>query len=434
MKNQNVFHPNSPHNDTALTLSGHWLTFARATWLLIACVGIVMFAVGVPLHYQQLLIPCAASDCLSFLQLTLDGLPSLTALGMTINEYAAIQLGLFIMVAVVFTGVGFLIFLKRSHEVMALVSSLWLVTLGLTLFEGEVRAVAYTYPWTEPVAFGLVWLGGVVLLVLFFYIFPNGRFVPRWSKWVCIGTIILFIIFGIADQAFPETQLYETIGQTAWGIMILSGIGFQIFRYRRVSTANERLQTKWVIFAMLATFAALLFMIWSLTARQTYNAALQNEAIQNIVEIGFVAFGFLAIPIGIGFSILRYRLYDIDFIIRRTVQYSLVSALLAVVYFGSITVIQGGITAVTTSQSPFAIVLSTLLVAALFNPLRRRVQKFIDRRFYRQKYDAQQVLARFAETARDETDMERLTGELARVVQETMQPEIAGIWIKTNSS
>jgi hypothetical protein len=128
---------------------------------------------------------------------------------------------------------------------------------------------------------------------------------------------------------------------------------------------------------------------------------------------------------------LYHRLWDIDIIIRRTVQYSIVSAVLAAVYFGSITLIQGGITAVTNTQSPFAIVLSTLLVAALFNPLRQRVQAFIDRRFYRQKYDAQQVLAQFAQTARDEVDMEALQTELLRVVQETMQPQTITLWLKS---
>jgi hypothetical protein len=129
-------------------------------------------------------------------------------------------------------------------------------------------------------------------------------------------------------------------------------------------------------------------------------------------------------------SMMRYRLWDIDLLIRRTVTYGLVTALLAFVYFGGIVVTQAIFRSLTATESPIAIVFSTLLIAALFNPLRIRIQAFIDRRFYRQKYDAQQVLADFAQTARDEVDMEALQTELLRVVQETMQPESVSIWVK----
>ncbi|MEK7324856.1 MAG: hypothetical protein AAB217_06315, partial [Chloroflexota bacterium] len=138
----------------------------------------------------------------------------------------------------------------------------------------------------------------------------------------------------------------------------------------------------------------------------------------------------LLLPISLAIAILRYRLFDIDLIIRRTLQYSLLSGLLALTYFGIVVVLESLFRSLTGQNSPVAIVLSTLAIAALFNPVRRRVQDFIDRRFYRKKYDAAKVIAEFAATCRDETDLDKLTARLVEVVDETMQPESVTLWLK----
>jgi hypothetical protein len=139
----------------------------------------------------------------------------------------------------------------------------------------------------------------------------------------------------------------------------------------------------------------------------------------------------MTIPAAITIAILKYRLWDIDVIIRKTLVYTVLTALLALVYFGSAVLLQrlfGALTCV--EGSPLAVVVSTLAIAALFSPLRRRIQDAIDRRFYRKKYDARQVLAEFAIMARDETDLDALTAELARVVQGTLQPEGVSLWLQ----
>ena len=138
----------------------------------------------------------------------------------------------------------------------------------------------------------------------------------------------------------------------------------------------------------------------------------------------------LGLPVAITIAISRYRLWDIDLILRRTLQYALLTGLLALVYFGLVVILQNLFATFSNQQSPIIIVISTLAIAAMFNPLRLRVQDFIDRRFFRKKYDAEQTLARFAAAARDEVDMDILTAKLVNVIDETLQPEKVNLWLK----
>ena len=295
----------------------------------------------------------------------------------------------------------------------------------------------------------LEWLM-VLAISLFVWLFPNGRFLSRRWQQVANLMIGLLLIFGLLSffwptslfrwapqDVLPDAQnplglpfnahpLWETVIFTGRSWLMSSFMigGFLLLALRwRHTQGDERQQIKW--FALFVAVFGTLFISVENIGEASYPAIFDGWFYFFVVTSFF-----LGLPIIFGITIFKYRLYDIDIIIRRTVQYGVVSALLAAVYFGSITLIQGGITAVTATQSPLAIVISTLLIAALFNPLRQRVQAFVDRRFYRQKYDAQQVLADFAQTARDEVEMDALQTELLRVVQETMQPEKISLWIK----
>jgi hypothetical protein len=157
--------------------------------------------------------------------------------------------------------------------------------------------------------------------------------------------------------------------------------------------------------------------------------SLWGAVLENLMVLSFAG-----VPVAIGFAVLKYRLYDIDLLINRTLVYGSLSATLIAVYFGGIVVLQRLFVTLTGERSTLAVVTSTLLIAALFNPLRRRIQSFIDRRFYRSRYDARKTLEAFSLTLRDETDLEALNVDLVGVVRETMQPEHVSLWLRPDAA
>jgi len=211
-------------------------------------------------------------------------------------------------------------------------------------------------------------------------------------------------------------------------VCLLVGVVTQIYRYRRISTPLERQQTKWVVYGLLIWFGLLLVQ----SIPFYYQGSLPEGAAQPWWILPLSMFWWLSmitLPLSIGLAVLRYRLFDIDVIIRRTLVYAALTVTLAVVFFGAVALLQAAFAAVSGQQSAVSVVISTLLIAALFAPLRRRIQTDIDRRFYRQKYDAEKTLARFAATLREEVELEALTGQLLEVIAETMQPTSVSLWL-----
>jgi hypothetical protein len=293
----------------------------------------------------------------------------------------------------------------------------------------------------------MYWLLGIFPVFLIALLFPTGKpLSPRW-RWAVVYAIGMFVYFCIlaffGETIAPETSLYgvdwsvpNPIGfldlstndtlWTAWfaGIAVLAllCVASIVFRYRRAAVV-ERKQITWLLYAV-----GLFTSFYALTL------PLNTENFGGNLWNLFLGLFMLAIPVAIGMAILRYRLFDIDLIIRKTLVYGALTATLALVFFGGVTLLQQVVGRITgTEDSPIIIVISTLLIAALFTPLRRRIQDFIDRRFYRQKYNAEQALADFAASARSETDLEALTSKLVEVVSQTMQPEQVSLWVKPTS-
>jgi hypothetical protein len=218
----------------------------------------------------------------------------------------------------------------------------------------------------------------------------------------------------IGIKGMPPIEEHPLFGLLVVCMMIgVLGAAVVVFvRFRR-SRGVERQQIKWFLCAVALVPIYIVF--------------------QSLPLVADLLFGLVIIapPIAIGVAVLRYRLYDIDIIIRRTLIYAVLTAILALVYLGSVVVLQDLYQALTGEQTRVAVVLSTLVIAAMFNPLRRRIQNAIDRRFYRQKYSSEQALASFTAIARDETDLEALSRRLIDVVTETVHPEQVSLWLRS---
>lgn len=278
-------------------------------------------------------------------------------------------------------------------------------------------------------------VGPILLFILVPLYFPTGRPVSRrWGlvAWLAIGmlpvmTVIKAVSPGetVSDSGIsnpwsvealrPIVETLDPIGFVYYFGLIFAAAASLLVRLWR-SRGEERQQLKWF------TFAASFIPIWFLT-----NAPIQRAvpALFSIMDALVIA----SVPVATGIAILRYRLYDIDRIINRALVYAALTATLVLVYFGSVVGLQYVFRALTGGDSTLAVVASTLLIAALFNPLRRGVQAFIDRRFYRRKYDAVRTLETFAVRLREETDLDRLGEDLVSVVRETVQPEHASLWL-----
>jgi hypothetical protein len=288
------------------------------------------------------------------------------------------------------------------------------------------------------------WLLLIFPLLLILLLFPNGRPpTPRW-RWVSVAAIAwatLFVLLATFSQKLttPDRVFDNPIGVLRQGtIQLLAGVwiaGLLVLvvacsvalfvRYRRTND-TEREQIKWLL------YACALFLVVYLGG--TVSGVGGSSSIGGYIWGVFFGLSLMTLPAAIGIAILRYRLYEIDVVINRTLVYGPLTALLALVYVGSVVGLQAIFRALSAQESTLAIVASTLTIAALFGPLRRRVQALVDRRFYRRKYDARRTLEIFSATLRDETDLEALNGELVGVVSETMQPEHVSLWLRPDTA
>jgi hypothetical protein len=415
------------------TLRGRWLLLARMAWVAVTITALAIVLFSVPSSFEHYRSVCtAASEVCSERaagQPTPEGVRALQDVGLSVRSFALLNVVIDKVFELVWFAVGAIIFWRRSDDWMALLVSVFLVAFGTVAVDPTAaNSLISSQPaWWLPVR--SVEILGSVCVVLFFLLFPSGRFVPRWTRWLAVA----FIAYQLTDILIPS-GLYSSSpaldGVSQWILIgfIVGVVWSQIYRYRRVSSPAHRRQTKWVVFGttlgVAGTSVFKLPLDFHLVGGDTPFVLL-------LLKIGF-ALSFLLVPLSISIAVVRSHLFDIDVVINRTLVYGSLTAMLIGLYFGAIVVSQRLFVLLTGEKSTLAVVASTLLIAALFTPLRRRIQGFIDRRFYRRKYDARKTLEAFSSKLRDETDLDALSEDLTSVVRETMQPAHVSLWLRSD--
>jgi serine phosphatase RsbU (regulator of sigma subunit) len=338
----------------------------------------------------------------------------------------------------VFTVTALVVFIRKSNDWMTALVSVTLITTGTAWFAplGALSEGSWLGRLAEVVGAALpfsVELGASlagVFLMLFFFLFPDGRFVPPWTRYVAVFVIVHAIVWIAFPGSIVDPTTWPLLAEGALVALVIgSGLGAQVYRYWTVSSAEDKQQTKLVVFAIVAAAGAVLLL-------SVFNPALETglgnlklvtpevEALYNLILIAALGVAMLLFPLSIGISVLRYRLWDIDVFINRTLVYGALTGVLGVAYFGIVALV-GSIA----GESYITIAAATLSVAILFQPVRRRLQEFIDRSFYRQRYDAARTLEAFSARLRQEIDLETLAEEMMVVVEETMYPQGVSLWI-----
>lgn len=402
---------------------------------MVTALSVGLFAATLPTYIAYLYGPCVPISCING-QLPVGSDQGLRGLGLSLSAYVVLNFTLVIINGLLCTAVAALLLWRKSDSWIAVVIAFLLVVLGVT---NTIISPPILQPLLGVGAAAFIanfsnFLGAISIPVLF-ALFPNGRFVPRWTRWLIIAWTVPAIALTISPFFSSPPAVIPILSEILFSVIGLGLIGAQIYRYRRVSTPVEQQQTKWVVFG----FSLVALIALSLTGPESILSQ-SGQPYSSYMIVGVLAGSSIGVPIALffGIAILRSHLYDIDVLINRTLVYGSLTAVLALIYFGSVIGLQALVSAITghfsiASQSPVVLVASTLIIAALFTPLRRRLQQIIDRRFYRRKYDAARTLAAFSAMLRHEVDLGELREQLLAVVEETMQPTHISLWLRTSN-
>lgn len=422
----------SKHNEQSTGLSGYWLVLARAACVAAFGLCLLIFFADLPGYFAQLHLVCSGSAC-SLWQLTPGEVLMLQHVGLNVQSYATLSVVLSIISVLVWFTMGTIIVWRKSNDWMALLVAILMFDFAVAeqIVPDYNRLtsllVANASPWFGPTM--LLSFLAAFLFLLVFLLFPDGHFMPGWTRW--------FLVVGLALAAGGGILFIFHAPLSQWRYPLIFGASMctsvpamfvQIYRYRSVSTPVQRQQTKWVVSGVIVG----VLVVSGIYLPPLLFSPLYSSGLYFLLARPVAIILLLFAPLCFGIAILRHRLWDIDVLINRTLVYGTLTALLALLYFGLVISLESLMRLFTgqVSQSPVIIVASTLAIVTLFNPLRRRLQSFIDRSFYRSKYDATMTLAAFSATLRHEVELDDLSSQLVAAVRETMQPTHVSLWLR----
>jgi hypothetical protein len=419
--------------ETNTRLDGLWLVLARVVWVALVIFTLVFFFTSLLVYATHLREVCTspATSWITACRLGQLLTASAQVVHLSVESYGVFNVALTLIWVLIWLSVAAVIFWRKSDDWMALLVALSLVAGGTGTTEIQIGLSQVS--WAGQAFLPLFQFLESMSIILIVFLFPTGRFVPRWTRWL---TVALIVLFGF-QAFFPDSPF----NLNNWPLLLNSLAIFgvfgclvfsQIYRYRRVSGRRQRQQTKWVVYAFSIFIVGVCAGLVLEVLPQYFPALRLPDALYQVLDALAWQFSLILIPVSFGIAILRYRLWDIDIIINRTLVYGSLTALLTLVYVGLVIGLGSLVRLFTgqVSQSPVIIVASTLAVAALFQPLRHRIQAIIDQRFYRRKYNAAKTLEAFSATLRNEVDLSQLREHLLTVVQETMQPAHVSLWLR----
>jgi len=378
----------------------------QLTWLALAVLGTIVWA-GTPISQWSRLQTVCRHTCAQF-QLNAGSAHALTTHGIPLSAYAIYTAAVLAITWMVWYGLAALIILRKPDDRGAVVGAhFFLVSalLGVTLWTTWAAASA-----------GSVF---VVSLFLFGLLFPDGRFRPGWTRWLAAGILIAGIYGNLPLPALPSALFL---------VFTIAVVVVQVYRFRSTSSRDQRQKVKWASLGVVAGILGFVALILPFGFGNFPHGSLYGA---------FTVTGFevvlSCIPLSIGMAVLRSNLWDIDRVISRALSYTTLSLLLVGLYISGVIGFQRLFQTFAGHSSAIAIALSTLIIAALFGPLRHRVQAVIDRRFYRAKYDGSRTIAAFSQRLRDEVDLTQLSHDMTAVIRETLQPEHDSLWLRDPS-